>query len=241
MRPLDKGPWPDDPKNPGTPLIFKDYSWAKRFLIKQLGCYCSYCEQRICSNLAIEHVQPKSLLPALKLDWDNFLLGCVNCNSVKLNKPIVLTDYFWPDLSNTLLAYTYDNTGIVKPNPALNPVQSAKARAMIELVGLDKKTPAPHTVAYYKASDLRHENRIKAWLLANDYLGKYRVAVPPVRLFMMECILTIVLSDGFWSVWMTVFNKVPEITNTLINGYPGTATNCFDAASTPINRNGADL
>ncbi len=39
----------------------------------------------IATNLAVEHIQPKDdeRYPELEGSWDNYLLGCVNCNSTK--------------------------------------------------------------------------------------------------------------------------------------------------------------
>ena len=197
MRPVTKGPWPEDPTKPGQPFVFTEYGLAKRFLMERLGTYCSYCEQRIPANLAVEHVQPKSLKPALALSWNNFLLGCVNCNSNKGNKPVVLSKYVWPDLNNTLKYFTYDFSGIVKPNQALNTAEKGKAQKLITLVGLHKMSPAPGTIDYYNASDLRHENRIKSWLLATRYETAYSNAAPEIKVLMLEFLVTIVDRDGF--------------------------------------------
>ena len=88
MRPVDKG---------AAPAVYAKYQDAGPDLQARLGDYCSYCERQIETNLAVEHIQPKSHVPALRTDWTNFLLGCVNCNSSKGNTPINLRDYFWPD------------------------------------------------------------------------------------------------------------------------------------------------
>jgi hypothetical protein len=85
-----------------------------------LGSYCSYCElPERSSALAVEHVVPKAPYPIKFVDWNNFLLGCPNCNSVKLSKPprkdakswvagmatadqlaqAVLDHYYWPHIS----------------------------------------------------------------------------------------------------------------------------------------------
>jgi hypothetical protein len=69
MRPIDKG---------NAPQVFTNYQDAKPFLTNQLGTYCSYCERRIATNLAVEHILPKDInLPYahLRNEWTNFLLG----------------------------------------------------------------------------------------------------------------------------------------------------------------------
>ena len=77
MRPINRG---------DAPQAFNDYKAAKPFLTDRLGTYCSFCERRIPTNLAVEHILPKDEdLPFadLRNEWTNFLLSCVNCNSSK--------------------------------------------------------------------------------------------------------------------------------------------------------------
>ena len=35
------------------------YAQAKPDLINRMGHYCSFCERRISTNFAVEHIQPK--------------------------------------------------------------------------------------------------------------------------------------------------------------------------------------
>ena len=53
MRPVRRGaaPQPDD---------FDPYNDARPYLVSRLGLYCSYCERRTATNLAVEHIQPKN-------------------------------------------------------------------------------------------------------------------------------------------------------------------------------------
>lgn len=126
MRPVQRG------ASPRT-TDFAQYSDAKADLVSHLGPYCSYCERRIPTNLAVEHIQPKGLPAYLPLAgrWDNFLLGCVNCNSSKLNKDVVLTDVLLPDRDNTFAALTYSADGTIAADGLL-------AARLLSLVGLDK-------------------------------------------------------------------------------------------------------
>ena len=107
MRPIDRG---------GAPATYARYEDAKQDLVNRLGSYCSYCERRIATLLAVEHIQPKALpqYAHLEREWTNFLLSCVNCNSAKLTTPIELADYLLPDRDNTFLAYSYAITGMVE-------------------------------------------------------------------------------------------------------------------------------
>lgn len=97
MRPIDPGPWPMT--DHGDNIVYDEYSQAKPHLSRRLGDYCSYCEMRVYSSLAIEHIASKHSTPALKRDWSNFLLACVNCNSTKGEKVKTMEDtaeYLWP-------------------------------------------------------------------------------------------------------------------------------------------------
>jgi len=139
MRPVNKGSEPLDTDS--NPIIFKAYSESRRYLINRIGEYCSYCESRIPTSLAVEHVQPKSTNSHLALEWSNFLLACTNCNSIKGAKEVELNDYAWPDVDNTYALFSYDNSGIVKVALALDNVLKKRVKASIKLTGLDRLPP----------------------------------------------------------------------------------------------------
>lgn len=84
MRPVERGEAPIETDD--QPRQYSKYQDARPDLISRLGKYCSYCERRIPTNLAVEHIQNKDDRPDLEREWCNFLLGCVNCNSTKLKK-----------------------------------------------------------------------------------------------------------------------------------------------------------
>ena len=105
MRPIDRGP---------APRAYAEYGDAIGDLVDRLGRYCSYCERRLPTHLAVEHMAPKSLHEGRELDWFNFLLGCVNCNSTKGNKDVSDEDVLWPDQHNTMLAIEYSPGGFVQ-------------------------------------------------------------------------------------------------------------------------------
>ncbi|HQR35479.1 MAG TPA: HNH endonuclease [Blastocatellia bacterium] len=71
----------------GMESLSASYGQARRQLINNIGQYCSYCEIPLATNLAIEHMLPKSDFPLMALVWDNFLLACPLCNSYKNDKP----------------------------------------------------------------------------------------------------------------------------------------------------------
>ena len=68
---------------------YADYRDAKNPLMANLGRYCSYCENdKDEEDLKVEHITAKSQGGPVT-SWDNFLLSCGVCNSVKLTKIIV--------------------------------------------------------------------------------------------------------------------------------------------------------
>lgn len=58
MRPVCRGPSP-------RKQDFANYDDAKPDLVSRLGLYCSYCERRIATNLAVEH-SPRFSIPCLR-------------------------------------------------------------------------------------------------------------------------------------------------------------------------------
>lgn len=226
MRPVIRGNCPVD--EDGNEIVFSKYSRARRYLINSIGEYCSYCERKIEVNLAVEHVIPKDSRPELTLVWSNFLLGCTNCNSTKGDKPIVLTQYFWPDTDNTFNVFAYDNSGIVKVSKNLKKaIDIEKAKNMIELVGLDSRAEVVGSSAWEEASDRRFEHRLQAFFDSKELAVLYKKSGPNVRVILKINIKIIVLSQGFWSIWMEAFKEFPEVQRMIIDAYPGTNPNYF--------------
>lgn len=218
MRSIEKGPAPQPSYNP--------YQTAKRDLITAIGAYCSYCERHIDHMGAIEHVQPKSAVPNLATKWDNFLLGCVNCNSTKGSKVIDdtnITDYVFPDKDDTFALIDYDPiTCMPRPADELSEDISEKVKKLIALVGLD--TPQAHvgTQDYQKMSDVRAECRLRAAQDAENYKQTYLTASEDQKELTLKLIMDIVKGRGFWSQWMRVMKDVPELVEALWHVLPGT-------------------
>lgn len=198
----------------GTPVVFATYGDAARYLRDRLGRFCSYCERKIHVNLAVEHVVPKSQKPELEKDWGNFLLACTNCNSQKRDKPVEPADYLWPDTDDTLAAFTYEPSGAIKVAAGLDPLQHAKAKALLSLVGLDLP-PEQAT-----AADYRHKDRLEQWGKARVALDMLARAPDHTRDKTRAAIITLA-TDGY-SVWATVFRGDPAVLAGLANKYPGT-------------------
>ena len=129
MRPVTRG---------AAPRAYTAYGQAIGDLEDRLGIYCSYCERRLPTSLAVEHVVPKSLEAALETLWDNFLLGCTNCNSVKAAQATNKRDFLWPDVDNTLVAFTYSAGGFVDVSTGLTAAVKRKASNLMKFVGLDR-------------------------------------------------------------------------------------------------------
>jgi len=194
--------------------VFNTYGDAATYLRDRLGRYCSYCERKIPTSLAIEHVIPKSYNPTLENVWGNFLLACVNCNSHKGSQPVELNGYLWPDTDDTFSAFTYEPSGAIKVAAGLDTLQQAKARALLELVGLDK---SPEQAS---AADYRYKDRIEQW-------GKAKVAVEMLQSASVQSLektraAIITLATDGYSIWATVFRGDPFILAALVKKYPGT-------------------
>lgn len=235
MRPVVKKVFLDAAGNP-IKKNFKHWGEAKPALVLNLGSYCSYCEvpSPARAGIDVEHVQYKDdpKYAALIYDWGNFLLGCKNCNPVKRTKDVVFADYHLPHLNNTMLSLRILEGGLVQVNPDLNGEALRRASNLLELVGLDRR---PGHRCYSRKDD-RWQNRMSAWNLAIRYLEKYREAAAD-----METLVDLALQNGFFTVWMTVFQGCPEVKRAFIRAFPGTAASCFDENGAPLNRNGTEI
>lgn len=230
MRPVVRGNRPQNAE--GEDFQFSEYAQARAELIRRMGEYCSYCEMHLDASLAVEHVQPKqppgaaAVDQARALDWDNFLLACTNCNSTKGNTDVDLNQYLWPDRDNTFRALKYSEGGLI--DPALDGDLKVKAENIIKLTGLDK-----HPLNDPKASDRRWKNRRETWDIAQRSKSNLHTCNTPE---MRDQIVMTATGHAYWSVWMTVFKDDPDMLRRLIQAFPGTCADCFDAGYTPVAR-----
>ena len=224
MRPVDKGAAPQD---------YSQYRDAYQDLVGRIGDYCSYCERQIETNLAIEHIQPKSRALALRNEWSNFLLACVNCNSCKGSIDVDLTNFFWPDSDNTLLAFDYLEDGRLSWHPSLVAGERKIAQATIELFGLDREPGHPDSNKRPTSSDIRWRRRQETWQLAQSELNRLQSEdTENIR----ELIVEVATGRGRFSIWMKVFENDSDMRNRLVKGFKGTAENCFDSNGNAIPR-----
>jgi uncharacterized protein (TIGR02646 family) len=220
MRPIERGHQPNDDNE--NPITFDKYQDAGLYLKERLGKYCSYCEMHLPVGLHVEHIQPKSRHPVRELDWHNLLLACVHCNSAKGDTEIRLKDYYWPDCNNTFLAFKYVSDGSIIPHPTLTAQQKRLAQKTLALFNLSQNT-CPE-------NDPRLLQRREVWEIAKEALTDLQNGAK------IRTIIRLAQANGFWSVWMTVFQDDPDILKQLIKAFPGTCLPCFDSSGRPIPR-----
>jgi uncharacterized protein (TIGR02646 family) len=226
MRPIKRGRSPQK-----TDYI--DYQHARPALVGRLGEYCSYCERMLAHMISVEHIQPKSLRKyrGLKGRWDNFLLSCVNCNSPKGSKDVVLSRILLPDRDNTVRAFVYGADGTVRPNAALSRSLQRLAADTLTLFGLAAGASASANEATVAID--RPSQRREAWALAVRSHERLRMR-PTAEL--RDQIIETAVRAGFFSIWMQVFYDDAVVRRRLIKAFPGTARDCFDRRTKPVRR-----
>lgn len=222
MRPVNKG---------HKDTVYDPYNTAKRDLFEAIGPYCSYCERKIELGGAIEHVQPKSKVADKECRWENFLLGCVNCNSTKGDTDINeanINEYAWPDIDDTYHLIKYDPVTYI-PAPADNLSNSDHERAdkLIKLVGLNKPSPKVGTIKYKEASDLRVEKRKEVASYAKEYKNYFLSIEDAGKPYFFKNLKLLVKEMGLWSIWMHEMEDIPELRTALLDLLPGTRKEFF--------------
>ncbi len=214
MRPVSRGPG-----------VYSRYEDAKQDLADRLGCYCSYCERRIPTQLAVEHIQPKARPQYVHLvnEWTNFLLACANCNSAKGDYPVECDQLLLPDRDNTFAAFVYEETGMVEPAPGLGKHVYGLAVALRDLIGLNRlRCPDWDEATAFSALE-RISQRVQAWVQAKDARRDYEAGKTTARRIACEA-----AGAGFFSIWMAAFAGVEDVRRELIGIFPNTAADCFD-------------
>lgn len=225
MRPVDKMAAP-------LPGPFTKYQKAKGPLLGRLDRFCSYCERRMETGLAVEHIQPKDHFPLLEREWTNFLLACPNCNSCKLADPITPADLLLPDRDNTARAFAIQADGSVDVISGLTGAVLTYARRTIDLVKLDRRVGD----VYDENGDLVLRDRIDDRLHAVTLAGMFykQLLKDPNDTETRELIAETAWTTGFFSAWMRVFASDPDMRWRFIRRFEGTAHACFDNSGAPV-------
>ncbi len=229
MRPVTRG---DSPQA----VDFADYQEARPFLISRIGPFCSYCERRT-TPLHVEHIQPKGLPQYAGLigRWNNFLLACVNCNSTKRDKDVRLDQHYLPDRDNTFFAFSYLKDGTVAHLAA-----DATGERTLALTGLNKPIRQTFDENGILVATDRVGDRMVAWGIALE--SKAELDARPDDGMRRQIVRT-AMCEGFFSIWMKVFEGDPVMRQMLIDGFgagadfrgfAGTAKDCFDAQTQPV-------
>lgn len=227
MRPVRRGAAPQSND-------FDPYNDARSYLVSRLGLYCSYCERRIATNLAVEHIQPKAGpygRPYLIGRWENFLLACVNCNSAKQDKNVILANVLLPDRDNTFAAFAYLPDGTVKPSTTLPTALAGKASDTLALTGLDKKISVALDKNGRQVALDRVSQRMETWAVAME--ARSDVDANPDNVAVKDGVIRAAKAYGFFSIWMTIFSDDSDMRNRLIDAFEGTReSGCFDPVTT---------
>lgn len=221
MRPLDKSTFTTNQ------ITYDPYGSAKDDLISALGSFCSYCERQGFSvALDVEHIEDKNAHPQKKTQWNNFLLACKNCNSIKGTDEVDFPNILMPHLNDTFKYLDYRESGFIAIASSCVAGDTAKVQTLIDLVGLDRRPGHPK----YSVKDKRWEERKKTWEIAKRYRTKYIDGAAD-----METVKDLANKNGFWSIWMHAFSAYPEVQRELILAFPGTNQAYFQDILNPDN------
>ncbi len=203
MRPVNKG---------NAPRQYDSYGEARHDLAERIGYYCSYCEMPVKNSIEVEHILPVNQ-GGNRVDWNNFLLSCKYCNTIKSDNNDNLDNYLWPDRDNTDLAFEYYEMGVIAPKDNLNNNLSILAQNTINLTGLDR---IPGGINIPTEADTRWRSRKEVWDIANKSLENWHKA--PISEMADQIAKTSKLS-GHYSIWCKVFESVTEVLAEIDNVY----------------------
>ena len=235
MRPVIRGAVPLNAD--GSPKKVSDYKDWRMDLLDRMGPFCSYCNMVLHDSPQVEHVIAQDINPAVKLEWDNMLLACGPCNRSKSNHPCPPDTHCLPDIHNGHLAFRYivldhpKKAGLKAcipiPNTALPQNLQEKAKRTIDLCKLDALTYNP------RATDLRWKYRWETLSIAQvwrqSWDSTFSLQPETLQSQYLNLLTTAALAKGFFSIWLAAFEGAPFVLQTLINVFPNTDNNSFDA------------
>ncbi|WP_343571052.1 HNH endonuclease [Sphingobacterium sp.] len=241
MRPINKG---DVPLVNNIPKVVSDYKDWRQDLIDRIGPYCCYCNMDLKDSPQVEHVIPKASTPGLQLEWSNMLLACGPCNRKKSDNDFNIQDHYLPDYHNTLLAFDYrvvphptkeDTFGCIVI-PAINDVvNTEKSQETINFFGLDLLKSNP------RATDLRWKYRYEAYISASIWKDKWDNWGRDMEDEFIPLLTDCALGKGFFGIWISFFNDVTLVKQSLVNSFLGTRNEAFDQDYVLIPINDGDL
>jgi hypothetical protein len=242
------------------------YALAAGPLETNMGRFCSYCEGFYATGLGVEHILPKAPFPAFYLAWENFLLACPSCNSLKGEQPApgnpifnpappdqigyfntTKASYSWPQWNplafrEQQLQFEYfenggwnfvNSTNSVAPTTTLQgengatrtitanvsngpnnvPVQIIMAgtdvepNRFIELVQLNR--PSFNQRRPGGEADVRVWERTLAWFTVLSVLRLLQASASEAEfLAKWTVMMNMIKRIGFYSVWVTVINRL---------------------------------
>jgi len=200
---------------------------------------------RLPDSPQIEHIIAQNIDSTLNLDWYNLLLSCGACNRAKSDKPCPPHTHYLPHVHNTYLAFNFrvitnprqnnEEAIFIIPNRNLTAAQITKAQNTIQLCRLHEDTTANPD----QKTDRRWEDRFQAFISARVWRAYWDKGGNTIPEEFIKLLMTVALSTGFFSIWFHIFHDVTPIKKALVEDFPGTALNCFDANNNynPIWRN----
>jgi hypothetical protein len=144
-------------------------------------------------------------------------------------------DVLLPDRDNTFAALSYQPDGTIEPSPlAIASGLSQLVAATLALTGLDK-APADTLDQNGKQVALdRMRQRMEVWLMAMD--AKADVDANPENQAVRRLVADLAVTNGFFSIWMAIFNTDTDMLRRLIDSFPGTReSGCFDTNGIPVS------
>lgn len=217
MRPVNRGLIPKN--EDGTDKVYTSYGQAKDDLRKRLS---SFCEMNIDNQPDIEHVSPKSKNSDLEKEWNNFFLGCKTCNIIKDDKNENRNGFVFPDTHNTSFLYEYSNSGITVKDSLLEDIKLL-ATATFDLVELNRDTDTTGRI------DDRKLARNNSWNKAQEAFKDF-LELPNNEAMIRQ---TARSCNGFFSMWVQIFQNYPEVKKAILENVNGTALECYDENYNP--------
>jgi hypothetical protein len=196
MRAIDKG---------NSSKVYSSYGDARHDLANIIGYFCSYCEMGTNNMIEVEHVHPIHH-GGNELSWDNFLLSCKYCNTIKSDNNTNRTNYFWPDIDNTDLLFDYTlGSEILETKASLSAIQKISAQNLIDLVGLNRY---PGNINQPTEADTRWRLRDEAIVTAKNSFNNWcKIRNDSTSIYRIPLAEQIAETStiGFYSVWCKVF------------------------------------